>query len=275
MFAIPFSRNFKYPDDNIQWNIRYKPKIKQLNDFITAYGNHRINLIFTDFDCQRDCEIVLALKEKFSNNQIVICLPVYVDVWEQKLNENNLPHYYSEPVVDWDEFLGFLNLNVTDIFVSGTLVFNCQLLSKKAKEYNKKIRCICNLCQSSWNATPSLKTFFIRPQDIKLYEKYIDTFEFYTENASLTAVNTWYEIYVKDQKWLGKLNEIIVDYNTEEDNNFIISNFGESRLNCNKKCVYYPQPTCHICDKIIELSKILEKGNITVTREKNEEKDEK
>lgn len=265
-FAIPFSRSFKYPNQNIQWNINYKPKIKQLNDFISEYGTHRINLIITDFEYKRDCQIVLALRKKFPTTEIIMCLPQYNKELEKELTEQNLPHYYNELITDWDTFQGFLKLNVTDIFIGENLAFNAKILSLNAKKYKKSLRSFCNLCESSWEDTPSLKTFFIRPEDLDLYNNYIDTFEFFTNGINATTLNIWYEIYTKDKKWSGKLNEIIMGYKGEEDNNFIISDFGVKRLNCNKRCAQGIDPTCHICDRIIDLSKTLKERNIIVTK---------
>ena len=263
-FAIPFSKNFKYPDQDIQWNINYKPKIKQLDNFITAYGSHRINLIIENFNIDRDSQIILALKEKHPDKQLIICLPKYHKDLEEFLNNKNLLHYYNEFVVDWDKFQGFLKLNVTDIFIAENLLFNIKNVSLNAKKYNKAVRSFCNICESSWDETPSLKTFFIRPEDIDLYKDYIDTFEFYINENSINQINILYEIYAKDKEWFGKLNEIIIGYQGEEDNKFIIPRFGEQRLNCGKRCIKGIEPTCHICDRIIELSQTLKEKDIIV-----------
>ncbi len=268
-FAIPFFKQFKYQDDDIQWNINYKPKVKQLNNFIESYGTHRINLIITDFELNRDCEIVQALIEKFPETQIVMCLPEYNAQLEQELNNKQLPHYYNEFVNNWDRFEGFLNLNVTDIFVAENLLFNLKVISKKAKEKGKALRSFCNICQSAWQDTPSLKTFFVRPEDISLYENSIDTFEFFMGNSSNLSINTLYKIYTKDKKWFGYINEIILNYNGTEHNNQIIPLFGFKRLNCGKRCFQDVQPTCHICDKIMQLNKTLYNKDILLkTKEK-------
>lgn len=266
-FAIPFSRNFKYADQqNIQWNINYKPKIKQLNDFIQTYRSYRINLIITDFKIESDCSIIQTLIKKFPETKIISCLPRYSKQLENKLNQLEIPHYYNEFVTDWDKFQGFLKLNVTDIFVAENLMFNVKILSTAAKKNNKSLRSFCNVCESSWLETPSIKTFFIRPEDLKLYEKYIDTFEFYINNASASRLNTLYEIYVKDQKWFGKLEEIIVGYVGEEDNRFFIpNNFGEKRLNCSKKCMQ-DNEKCNICNRIVQLSHTLKDKKVMIVQ---------
>lgn len=269
-FAIPFVRNFKYKDQDIQWNIIYKPKIKQLDDFITVYGSHRINLIIKDFNLDRDGEIINALKEKFPETSLILCLPKYSTELEQILNNNNFLHYYNDFITDWDVFQGFLKLNVTDIFVANNLMFNVPVLSEKAKAVGKALRSYCNICESAWKSTPSIKTFFIRPEDIDLYQNYIDTFEFYINNISDERINTLYKIYTKDKKWFGKLNEIIIGFQGEVDNRHIVPRFGTHRLNCNKKCFNKQVPTCNLCENIVQLGEVFKRIDFIIKKKEQE-----
>lgn len=74
------------------------------------------------------------------------------------------------------------------------------------------MRSYCNLCESSWEKTPSIKTFFIRPEDLDIYEKYINTFEFFTDEKDAVRLNSLYKIYTKDRLWYGLLKDLIVGY---------------------------------------------------------------
>jgi hypothetical protein len=190
------------------------------------------------------------------------------------LHETGLPHYYKELITDWDKFNGFLSLDVTDIFIAENLAFSVKFASSAAKKNGKALRSFCNICETSWNKTPSLKTFFIRPEDIDLYNEYIDTFEFYTDSISAARLNALYEIYTKDKYWFGKLSELITGYVGEEDSRFIIPRFGTVRLNCEKRCMKGVQPTCKICDRIIELSKTLKDKEIMIAIDKEREDNE-
>lgn len=267
-FAIPFVRQFKYFDEPIELNIKYKPKAKELDAFVEKYGTHRINFICEDLEFNRDFSIYQALKEKYPESNIVFCLKEYHKQIDEEFNKNNIPHYYNQFATNWDVFQGFLNLNVTDIFVAENLMFEAKNLSLNAKKNGKSLRSFCNVCESAWDDTPSLKTFFVRPEDIFLYEEYIDTFEFYLNDVDATRVNTMYEIYAKDKKWFGRLDEIIIGYKGDEDSRYIIPTFGEKRLNCQKKCMKGIEPTCHICDRVAELGKTLQDRNLMVTLEK-------
>jgi len=58
---------------------------------------------------------------------------------------------------------------------------------------NIKVRVFPNICQSSFKETPSIKTFFIRPEDIKYYSTFVDVFELISNNAEIQ--NTLFKIY--------------------------------------------------------------------------------
>lgn len=95
-----------------------------MDNFINTYGkNHRINLIVNNLD-DKDFEIITALIEKYSSYTIVIRFPKYNKEIEEKFNNNKILHYYNQIISNWDLFIGFLSLNVTDIIVGNELAFN-------------------------------------------------------------------------------------------------------------------------------------------------------
>ena len=274
-FAIPFVRRFKYLNEQkIEFNINFKPEMEKLNNFIQQYGSHRINLIISDsnnINYDEIFQIISSLKKMNPDSELITCLPIYIKQIEEKINKIELPHYYNEIITTWDRFQGFLTLNITDIFISGDLSFNIKIVSEKAKKYGKKLRCYCNIAQSGWLEGSSLKTFFIRPEDIELYDDYIDSMEFFIDDLKdHVKINAIYEIYTKNQYWFGKLKEIIHGYNGEQDSRLIIAKFGEQRLNCGRRCLQASpySSSCKICDRIIELGEVLDNQNLMVTIDK-------
>ena len=106
--------------------------------------------------------------------------------------------------------------------------------------------------------------FFIRPEAIDLYSKYIDVFEL---RCSKDVCNTIYEIFAIDKEWYGDLKEFLIDWNSNLDNRFIIPQFAEARLNCKKRCLKgHP---CHVCERIIDISKKLKEGKVVVRYNKD------
>lgn len=255
-FAVPFSRKFKYLDQDVQLNIAFKPDIKALDYFVSVYGKqHRINFLIQEWN-EEYLDIIQALVEKYSDYKLVTCLPQYNIKIDQIFTSKHLPHYYAELITSWDRFQGFLTLNITDIFIAEDLGFNIKTVKLNAIEKGIAIRSYCNVCESSWEGTPTIKKFFIRPEDIDLYAQYIDTFELFLDNnKDFNKLNILYEIYTKDKRWAGPLSEIIQDFNDSTiDNKFIVPIFGSKRINCKHKCMEGLLTGCQICDRILELS---------------------
>jgi len=145
---------------------------------------------------------LIAAYEKGYN--IAIILP-----GQKSQKITSVPFYFSIPAYTWDQFLTYISIGVSDIFISGDLAFELDKISPIAKEKNIRIRCYANIVQVDNNLNKyndGFKQFFIRPEDIDIYGEYVDVIEFYN---SIERQNTLYEIYFKDKEWNGKLREII------------------------------------------------------------------
>lgn len=273
-FAVPFVRQFNFLNqENVEFNINFKNNIEKLDNFVKNYGSHKINLLVPELksiDEYSECfQTIALLRERNPESKIYTVLFKYDKQLEQKINTLQLPHYYSEIISSWDRFQGFLTLNVTDIFITGEIAFNIKLAKENADKNKKRLRCYCNIVQSNWREGPSLKSFFIRPEDIELYKDYIDCIEFFIADIQdAKRINLLYEVYVKNQFWFGKLNEIISGYQGEQDSRFIIAKFGEQRLNCGNRCMTGALHSCKICDRIIELGNTLKEQDLIVMIDK-------
>jgi hypothetical protein len=96
------------------------------------------------------------------------------------------------------------------VFIGEELCFDLTRVKKAAKEKGILLRTYCNVAQNGWYKAPSLKSFFIRPEDVDIFQSYFDTLEFYDPN---NTINTLYRIYSIEKRWFGALSEIIVGYN--------------------------------------------------------------
>ena len=265
-FAVTYTQKFAYlQNKNVELNISYKPKIKSLDNFIGQYGeNHRINLIFNEdiFQEKRDVAIIQALLEKYDKYKIVARLPYYTQELEQVLVKSGIPHYYYELLSSWDRFKGFLSLDVTDIYIIEDLCFNRNYIRDLIKDTDKKLRTFCNICQSSWSDTESIRTFFIRPQDIDFYEEFFDTLEFVpiVKNNPLTE-SILYDVYSNKKKWAGQLKEIIVNYKGEQDSRCFLPVFATQRLNCGHRCGY---TSCQLCPHIAKVAATLNEKDLAI-----------
>ena len=55
------------------------------------------------------------------------------------------------------------------------LGFELPLVRAFCNEHGVRIRCFANVAQSRWEGTPIFKKFFIRPEDVDIYEDYVET----------------------------------------------------------------------------------------------------
>lgn len=263
-FAIPFTRKFNYFNQpNVEINIHYKPKVKKLDDFISKYSQKRINLIFQEgeFDKERDLPLIEAFREKYPQCELVMRLPVYSRQIQSLLAQKQLPHYYYILANRWGIFNGLLNTSVTDIYISEDLCFSLDIIQQKVRDKNKKIRTFCNVCQATWPEEESLRTFFIRPEDIFLYNKYIDVVEFFEAEKDKNSLNTLYNLYNKGERWVGPLKEIIKGFKGDTDSYYLFSRFGEKRLDCGKRCNI---SNCSFCVYVASLASTLKQNQIGI-----------
>ena len=256
--SIEWRKNFKYLDQVDQYNIDYKPKLRELISFLDSYkeSNKRINIRLQKGYSHEDIDILISLyKEK--NYNIVIIFPEYDAHFVAVTREKGVPFYLLTPAANWDVFLGFISLGVSDIFVSEALAFDLEQVSKVAKEHNIQLRCYANVCQSAW-PNDCLKSFFIRPENIDDYSKYIDVVEFW---KSVDRQDIYYKIYFIDKKWDGNLGEIIKGFDRPLNNYYIVDDkeFAERRMVCQKKCLREDK-RCQHCIIAQHLAKTLEQS---------------
>lgn len=264
-----FTEKLKHINDFNEWIINYNPNDNTLLDFLEQHQDKRIILkIPNDTFWYTYLDLCKELCNKYNN--IIICLD-YKENRIEQICEYCFPYFYRKQISTWDEFLGMIDLGVTDIYIVEDLGFELEAVSKIAKENNVNIRMFPNVAQSSWADTSAILKFFIRPEDMDYYSQYIDTIEFYYERHK--DLDIYYKIYKERQKWSGMLNEIIIDFNSDLDNRFILPRFSERRINCNKNCIKGGK--CRICYNIIDLSKTLKDKNLGIKIDVKKERKDK
>ena len=97
----------------------------------------------------------------------------------------------------------------------------------------------------------TITAFFIRPEDLILYEPHIDVVEFF---GPIDRQRVLHEIYTNG-KWLGKLSDIIIGLHSDIDNQSIAPRFAEARIKCRKKC---NQENCNLCYTVEKFAKALD-----------------
>ena len=257
-----YTEKSKYINQINEWTIKYNSKDNTLLDFLDLHTDIRINLYVADLDI--DIKFLQNLLDKYDNLYLKLSVQYYDIIKE---NQKIFSRFFFETEVDnWETFNGLCQWGVSDIYITGILGFELDKVAEIAHQNNVRIRVYPNVSQSTWEESNSLKTFFIRPEDIDIYSKYIDTIEFYDADKQ---IDIYYDIYYNNKKWIGKLNEIIKGFNSDLDNKYIIPRFAEKRITCGKKCL--KGSGCRRCEDIEELSKTLEKAGLIIKIENTKE----
>ena len=162
-----------------------------------------------------------------------------------------------------DQLNGFIKYHPTDMYICEELGFSLDKVSKLLHDNNIKVRVFPNICQSSFSETPSIKTFFIRPDDIPIYDLFVDVYELISDQERQEVL---YKIY-KEERWFGKIKEIIPTFDGELDSKYLLNTFGQIRCKCGKRCMYKPE-SCSICDRFIEVADTFKDNKIVIRKEK-------
>ena len=165
-----------------------------------------------------------------------------------KCAEYNLKYYWAYPITSYYELQGILALNPYYIFLGAPLTFNLEHIHNMTGAY---IRMCPNMAYDAYiPRADGICGQWVRPEDVKTYEPYVNTFEFITDN--LEKERTLLKIYKDDGEWPGNLNILITNLKINVDNRAIPDEFGSIRVRCGQRCMQYG--TCHYCQNAIHFA---------------------
>lgn len=185
--------------------------------------------------------------------------------WIEVLKEEGIPFFFDYCVKNSTELADILKFGVSDVYIGEDLGFSLDKVYILCKQNNVNIRVYPNLAQKNiaWgNGKRSITSFFIRPEDVEFYSRYVDTFEFY---GNLQQQDVYYDIY-KEGRWLGNLQDIIFYLSDEIDSRTILPSFTK-RATCDKKCNY---GKCDICGNLLSAGKLMKDKGLLMIPDKKE-----
>lgn len=246
-YAMIYNNRSRYLNDFDEVIIKYEHKTAEVIDFIgKCKQEQRIILNIQGFqkDNLIDCKDILRAAADVHSNIAIMGDRTQTAA----MKEIGLPWFYGTIADSWDMLNGFIKQGVSDVYIGNEFGFNMKKISTICKEANVNIRVYANVAQTNCPSVGDTMTqFFIRPEDIKFYEDYVDVVEFF---GPLDRQDVLYDIYT-NEKWAGNLKHLIIGL--EQDiNNLIISNhFGVIRTNCEKRCAY--SNACNICNRFVSI----------------------
>lgn len=262
-YSLPFYVGNPYIDTAEEISIKYDAKDERsLTSFLDKHINQRVVIKISKNNklTEKNYSALQQIIKMYPQETVVCCF--------ESLNlsdvQSQLPHFFDYYCYDIEQIQTLLSLGATDIYVTGNLCFHLPQIKEKFK---CNIRVFPNITQSSILESDDEKKFFIRPEDIILFEPYIDYLEFYTSDLKKTAL--LYKIYKIQKEYSGLLSEIITDAPKNIYNEYLSPALANERIYCKKSCIYYGRE-CNICHNCFHMADALYTKQHTIVLNKAE-----
>ena len=214
-------------------------------DYLEKYPNKTI-IYEAGYNETLDYTNLTMYNEK-QNGNFYIALPYWFEDFD-KLQSYNLKYYINHGVSTMVEVKNAIDFGVSYLLIRAPLTHKLDLL----KKFNIPLR----MSPNSFHVHPlselGLISGWVRPEDVELYEQYIDTFEIYGHRDFVKAS---LRIYQLDKKWEGNLKFLVPGLKADVDHRTIPAEVVQSRLNCGQKCL--EGWACRQCYQLPRLSAIL------------------
>lgn len=238
------------------------------------------DLVTDDWVCSAEIVIYISEHQMINWNEIDIykdVLNIVIAVEDTKqisvIKSKGYKVFWSYPASIYTELRSLIYLGVDEVLLDGPLYFDLPRVKSICGD-NIEIRLVVNKCYN--NNLPlenGICGTYIRPEDIEIYSRFVDHFEF-DSNNSLKKEHTLYTIYKQDKKWLGNLNILLTNLNVDVDNRgFEVipteeepedkteiqdnKNFALRRIQCGQAC--QSTSPCRLCQKYFDLIDIIQK----------------
>lgn len=168
-------------------------------------------------------------------------------------NLYGIPFYWSYPAFTWYDLRGLIDLGPCYIMLAAPLSFS---LEKIKRITDIPLRICPNLAYDAYIPHENgIYGTWVRPEDIGIYDEYIDTFEFIGVELSQEA--TLLHVYKDNGNWPGNLNILFQNFDIDVDNRAIPEEIGQFRANCGQRCM--ETSNCHFCETAMKFSNALRK----------------
>jgi hypothetical protein len=251
------------PQVDIVKIVSYLEELRKQNPTQTYVFSYSKADPFTDDDLKSIVSFLSGLIERGYNISAQLLFePSFKDLRDY-LYEREIPFFYSNTCHNMEELYIMINEGASQIYVHGTLAF-CLKDIASVRE-TAKIRVIVDAPVLSDAEARIVETkpeclFWIRPEDVAVYDQYVDMFEIgYRPAVKLL-------IYMK-QAWEGYIQDLIPATKIKVFGNNLSPAFGLARLNCRQQCFV---GSCNLCKNAIDFAKTLSDNKLEITeKEKN------
>ncbi len=256
----------KYNHDNEEWLSRFDELIINecgdgtVFEFMKKFFQHRFVIKLDNIQQFLDNNTINSYVNFIKENpgaRIKFCFyheSEYSSQLTHMMIHSRIKFFYADYIRSWDVLKGYRSEGVSDVYIVEEMCFDLPAVRQVVGE-KVHIRVIPHIAQSAWYQTLAMKKFFIRPDDVDEYARYVDVLEFkniQNPNAAVTLA----KIY-QDKGWAGKLSEIISDFNLDIDNRNILPMFATFRIGCGRRCAK-TNGGCDLCIQFANTAKAIE-----------------
>lgn len=221
-----------------------------------------LRIVFEINSIQASISDIKLLCETYKN--IVFKCNNYEDM--KLLKENEIPFFAAHSLYfadTLDKLVHFCKSGVTDVYITGELGFKTKVVRSITDAYKVKIRAFPNMVQHSGFLDSahmdSICGFWIKPNDLDVYEGIIDIIEFHCEDKDQDLL---YDIYYSGS-YQGDLALVVKGLDPMNINS-LPKEFTQFRVDCEKRC---HMSKCHKCYKFKALSEVMNFNNLEVDEE--------
>jgi len=186
------------------------------------------------------------LLKSFQEKEFNISIKLDDMTLKSAAEDYELPFFWAYTANSFYELFGLCENNVSQISLGIPLIFDLPKV-RRITGNNIKLRITPNRAYEGYIRHPhGIQGGYVRPEDIPIYEEYVDICEFSVPTLKQQAA--LFEVYHNDKHWPGNLNILISNLDYDIDNRAIPEEFAKMRINCGQRC--QQGYSCHICENI-------------------------
>jgi len=230
----------KCDEIKVLWNDR-----NIIFDLVEKYPGKTINLCkYMIHEGDIDWSEIETYK-RLTQNNFLFGVSLISDIRECINHEINF--YYLKTLTTFEEVRALQDIGASTVIIGGPIFFQMDKLEKI--DIKKRVVANCAITDELPRKDGVVGTW-IRPEDIDLYEQYVDIIEFQRVNQD--QERALIRIYVDQHNWPGDLGMIINDLNYLGVNRMIPPTLAERRLTCGQRC--QESNRCHLCWRMLDLA---------------------
>ncbi len=159
----------------------------------------------------------------------------------------NIKFFYAIPVNTFYDLKALADYGCCDVRIDAPLTHMLDKLDK----YDITIRMCPNIAYYAYIPRENgIIGSWVRPEDVGLYEAYIDVFEF--EDCDKRKEEALYRIYAEQKSYPSDLNNLITNLNYNTSNKLILPDLAAVRMFCGQKCI--SSVNCSVCYRMLNLA---------------------